>query len=291
MIKISGFTDEITSDFEEQLIAAKELGLSHISIRGVGKENIVNCSLDTVKHFIIPLCQKHELGISSIGSPLGKIFINDVTAFEKEILRTQHIAEIANLLSCKYVRIFSFYIPARENSLNYHDTTIANIKMIIDILANAGLIGILENEKETFCETPDRCKLLIEGVKSPALKLAFDFANFVQCNVDTLEAYHLLADHIEYFHIKDAKYGGNNVVCGTGDGKIKEILFDSIVKRHYGGFLTLEPHLAIFDSLSQLELKKPEEIIPDSQVESGYQGFKIQLKALQDILNTFQEEK
>jgi sugar phosphate isomerase/epimerase len=288
MIKFSGFSDEISSDFEEQLVSAKELGLSHISIRGVDKQNIADCSIETVNSHILPLCQKYGISISSIGSPLGKIFIYDSAAFTKELDRTRHIAEIANILSCKYVRIFSFYIPHGQNPDDYLDEVSEKLNQIVDILQQAGLIGILENEKETFCDIPARSLGLVELIGNPNLRLAFDFANFVQCDADPLEAYELLSEYIEYFHIKDAKFGGSNVVCGTGDGRIKEILFDSIVNNHYSGFLTLEPHLALFDSLAQLELRKPEEIIPDSQVESGYQGFKLQLKALKEILNSFQ---
>ena len=41
----------------------------------------------------------------------------------------------------------------------------------------------------------------------------------------------LLKDYIEYYHIKDAnKADKENVVCGTGQGKIEEILTDAYKK-------------------------------------------------------------
>ena len=76
-------------------------------------------------------------------------------------------------------------------------------------------------------------------------KAIFDFANFVQCGEDTQECYDLLKDEIVYIHIKDAvSTDSQNVVCGTGEGKIPEILAQAI-DSGYKGFLTLEPHLVL----------------------------------------------
>lgn len=286
MIRISGFTDEITNDFEQQLIAAKKIGLTYISIRGVDNENIADCSIEKIKNRVLPLCEKHQISISSIGSPIGKIFINDTEAYMHELTRAQHICEIAKLLSCKFIRIFSFYTPTSNNDLNVTNKVIEKLKPIIEVIKENKLIAILENEKDTYCETAINCKRLLEGIDYCTLKIAFDFANFVQCNEDPIEAYTLLSDKVSYFHIKDAKWNGLNVVCGKGDGKIKEILYDAIVKNNYCGFLTLEPHLAIFDTLAKLELKKPEEIIPINQAESGYQAFEFQFAALKKILTS-----
>ena len=43
------------------------------------------------------------------------------------------------------------------------------------------------------------------------------------------------------------------MLCGTGEGKIPELLHKAIVEEGYTGFLTLEPHLVLFDSLQSLE--------------------------------------
>jgi len=84
-------------------------------------------------------------------------------------------------------------------------------------------------------------------------KCVFDFANFVQCKQDTLEAYELLKDYITYVHIKDAIWeSGEVVVPGTGDGNLKKI-FAALDEAGYEGFLSLEPHLANFSALSSLE--------------------------------------
>ena len=77
----------------------------------------------------------------------------------------------------------------------------------------------------------------------------------MQCDI-IQECYDLLKNDIVYIHIKDAVTTDNeNVVCGTGEGKIPEILGQAI-HDGYKGFLTLEPHLVMFDSLKDLELEE-----------------------------------
>ena len=90
----------------------------------------------------------------------------------------------------------------------------------------------------------------------------------------------MLKDEIVYIHIKDAVTTDNqNVVCGTGEGKIPEILSQAI-KGGYKGFLTLEPHLVLFDSLKDLELEDATEIIKDNKGLDGEGGYKLQYEVI-----------
>lgn len=114
---------------------------------------------------------------------------------------------------------------------------------------------IHENEKDIYGDTGIRCKTLMESLSHPCFLSAFDFANFVQCGEDPMACWDLLKDYVAYIHIKDAVAASKeNVVCGTGEGHIREILELAIYKEGYEGFLTLEPHLVLFESLSDLEL-------------------------------------
>ena len=54
------------------------------------------------------------------------------------------------------------------------------------------------------------------------MKAVFDPANFVQCGVDTLKAWEMLKNKVEYLHIKDA-VGQAIVPAGEGEGNIKEL--------------------------------------------------------------------
>ena len=113
----------------------------------------------------------------------------------------------------------------------------------------SGVVLCHENEKGIFGDIPERCVIIHESI--PEIKAVFDPANFVQCGVNTLDAYAKLKNHINYMHIKDSRLDGSIVPAGYGDGNIKEIV-NSLVESGRNSF-TLEPHLEVFEGLSGLE--------------------------------------
>ncbi len=280
--KISGFSDEISNEFIKQLTTVKELGMNYISIRGLDGRNIAEHSLEEVKEYILPTMAKYNISVSSIGSPIGKVFIDDEDGFKKQCEQLTKLVDMCGLMNCKYIRMFSFYIPKGKNPDDYKEEVINKLKVFVEIASKKDIILLHENEKDIFGDTEVRCRELLNEISSPNFKAIFDFANFVQVDVDTLKAYELLESDIEYIHIKDATKDGN-VPCGTGDGEIKAIL-TKVFAKGYDGFLTLEPHLAVFDSLKDLELEDVSEIIKEDLCSSGEEAYEIQYKALTRVL-------
>ncbi|OMF18514.1 sugar phosphate isomerase [Paenibacillus sp. FSL H8-0548] len=288
---ISGFSDEISSDFDTQLEVVSKLGMRYISLRGIDGRNIGEFSVDEIKESVLPRLQKAQIGVSSIGAPIGKVFVNDEEGFAEQKLMLDRLCQITNLLNCKYIRIFSFYIPKGENADRYKDQVISKLKEYADIAGKHNIILLHENEKDIYGDIARRCHDILKSVASPYFKAIFDFANFVQCGEDTAECYELLKDEIVYIHIKDAvSTDSQNVVCGTGEGKIPEILAQAIASG-YKGFLTLEPHLVLFDSLKDLELEDATEIIKDNKGLDGAGGYKLQYESLLQILETIESEE
>ncbi|WML27976.1 sugar phosphate isomerase/epimerase family protein [Neobacillus sp. OS1-33] len=287
---ISGFSDEISSDFHTQLEVISNLGMKYISLRGIDGKNIGDFTVDEIKENVQPRLQKAGIGVSSIGSPIGKVFINDEEGFAKQKLMLNTLCKIANLLDCQYIRIFSFYIPKSDHADPYREEVVRKLKEFAAIAEKYNVILLHENEKDIFGDIGRRCQEILTEVGSPYFKGIFDFANFVQCGEDTVECYDLLKDEIVYIHIKDAVTAeSENVVCGTGEGKIPELLA-RFIKSGYKGFLTLEPHLVLFDSLKDLELEDATEIIKDNKGLDGAGGYKLQYEALLEILNKIESE-
>ncbi|PNZ20831.1 sugar phosphate isomerase/epimerase, partial [Staphylococcus succinus subsp. succinus] len=110
-IEISGFSDEISSDFDVQLATVHKLGMRYISLRGIDGYNISQFSVTNIKSNVLPKLKKFNIGVSSIGSPIGKIYIDDEEAFKSQLHSLKNLCEIAKVLECNYIRIFSFYIP------------------------------------------------------------------------------------------------------------------------------------------------------------------------------------
>ncbi len=282
--KISGFSDEISDELKEQIAVVKQLGMKYISIRGINGKNIGDFTAKQFESEVLPVLNEQGIKVSSIGSPIGKVFINDNEGFEKQLDALKQLCQIANMLNCKYIRMFSFFIDKNENYDDYKDEVVAKLKQFVEIAQQYNVILLHENEKDIFGDIARRCDILFNEIKSPYFKAIFDFANFVQCGDDTMQAYELLKEHIVYIHIKDASYSvSHNVLCGTGDGKIEEILkkaFDG----GYEGFLTLEPHLAMFGSLKSLELDDVAQIVNTTANIDGKTGYKMQFDAINEIL-------
>ena len=290
-LKISGFSDEISSDFDTQLEVVTKLGMNYISLRGIDGKNIGDFSVDEIKENVLPRLQKAGVSVSSIGSPIGKVFINDEDGFAKQKGMLDTLCQISNLLDCKYIRIFSFYIPKGEDADQYKEDVISKLKEFAAIAEKYNVILVHENEKDIYGDIARRCHEILTEVASPSFKGIFDFANFVQCGEDTQACYDLLRDEIVYIHIKDAvTTDSQNVVCGTGEGKIPELLAQ-FIKSGYKGFLTLEPHLVLFDSLKDLELEDATEVIKDNKGLDGEGGYKLQYEALLEILEKIESEE
>ncbi len=247
---ITGFADDIDSMLDKQMEVLGRLGMSYIEMRGVDGKGLVNCSIEEVKGIKRRLKDK-GMKLSGVGSPIGKIGIGDEFAPHMELLK--HTVEIAHELGAPYIRMFSFYIPGGEKPEAYREQVMERLGEMADYAASQDVILLHENEKGIYGDNGVRCRQIMETFYGEHFKAVFDFANFVQCRQDTLEAYEMLKDYIEYIHVKDAVWEDGRVVpAGYGDGHVKEIL-QMLDAKGYTGFLSLEPHLTEFTGFAQLE--------------------------------------
>lgn len=285
-IMISGFADEISSDFDKQLETVTGLGMHYISLRSADGKGIADYTVEEVEEKLLPRLDKAGVKVSSLGSPIGKVGIEDEEGFEKQLAQLDTLCRICKVLDCKYIRMFSFYIPEGKDPEDYRETVIAKLEKFREVARKHEVTLIHENEKDIYGDIGKRCRVLMDALEDPYFKSAFDFANFVQCGEDTKECWELLKDTVAYIHIKDAvSTDKENVVSGTGEGKIKEILSQAINEEGYEGFLTLEPHLVLFDALASLETTAAENIIKENKAKDGAEGYTMQYRALCDILD------
>ncbi|MBQ0001055.1 MAG: sugar phosphate isomerase/epimerase [Clostridiales bacterium] len=284
-ILISGFADEICDDFREQLETVTRLGMHHISLRSADKKGIADYTVAEAEEKLIPLMKEYGVKVSSIGSPIGKVGIEDEAGFARQLSQLETMAQLCKVLDCKYIRMFSFFMPEGKDPADYREVVISKLKQFIAIAEKYDVILMHENEKDIYGDIADRCLDLMETLGSPNFVFAFDFANFVQCGEDTIRCWDLLQPYIRYIHVKDAVTGsGENVVCGTGDGNIALLLDRAINKEGYKGFLTLEPHLVLFGNLKNLENAEATDIIKMNKASNGAEGYAMQYHALTEIL-------
>ncbi|MCU7730843.1 sugar phosphate isomerase/epimerase [Actinoplanes sp. KI2] len=243
MWTLSGFADEISPDLTEQCEVASGLGLKYIEVRSAWDVNILDLSPDQLSKMKKTL-SAYGMQVSSIGSPIGKIFIDD--DFGPHLERMRHAAEVAHELDAPYIRIFSFFIRPGEDPAGHRGEVIDRMRALVRVAEEADLILLHENEKQIYGDVPARCLDLIRSVGSPYLRLAWDPANFVQVGVRPYsDGYAKLRPHLEYVQIKDALAADGTVVpAGRGDGELAATVR---ALRHDGfdGFFSLEPHLAL----------------------------------------------
>ncbi|WP_078433175.1 sugar phosphate isomerase/epimerase family protein [Metabacillus halosaccharovorans] len=275
---ISAFADEIDANLDTQMDVLDQHGIKHIEMRGVNGKLLVDSSLEEVKE-IKKQIDTRGFKLSAVGSPLGKIKITD--DFEPHLEQFKHTLEIAKIMECKYIRMFSFFIPKGDAPGDYRDEVMKRWKSFIETAEGSGVILLHENESGIYGDTPERCLDLLNTVNSDYFKGIFDFANFVQCKAKNYpDGFELLKDYIEYIHVKDAFYSDGRVVpAGEGDGNVVEIL-QVLHRNGYEGFLSLEPHLWDYKDYSLLEPDSPGYDLP----EGGAKSFAVAVKALKNIL-------
>lgn len=243
MVTLSAFGDEVSQDLNEQMDVLESEGIKHIELRGVWGKNVKDLTDEEVSRIKSAISER-GFGISAIGSPIGKIGIND--DFHTHLQDFLRCVDIANELGAKSIRIFSFYMPEGEDPARYRNDVMGKLKIMRDIAKQRGVILAHENEKGIYGDTGDRCADIMHELMMDGVCALFDPANFVQCGERPYEdAFAKLKGFVRYCHIKDAVMSDGRVVpAGQGDGDVKRILTE-LIASGFSGFLSLEPHLSV----------------------------------------------
>ncbi|MCR4580270.1 MAG: sugar phosphate isomerase/epimerase [Treponema sp.] len=239
--KLAAFADEADGSIDGQIKAMTENGIALLEIRGVDGQNIADISEKKaleVRSKLDNAC----LGVWSLGSPYGKIGIND--DFDSHLEKFKRSLAIADILGAKHVRLFSFYGTNGEEK--YKEQVLEKLSAFAKAAKGSDVLVCHENEKGIYGDMACRCLEIHQAI--PEIKAIFDPANFIQSGQDTLEAWKLLSPYVEYMHIKDAKADGHVVPAGKGIGNLPYLL-----KEYKGQVLTLEPHLSVFEGFEKLE--------------------------------------
>jgi len=266
MFTLSGFADEIDAQLDVQLQVLGGLGIHYLELRGVWGKNVLELDDDELAAVKQGL-ETAGVGVSAIGSPIGNIDIDapmepHLQAFERALL-------VAEELQCPYIRLFSFFVPEGEADRRRGDV-LRRMERLLKTASGHAVTLLHENERHIYGDIPRRCHDLMAHFDSPQLRFTFDPANFVMCGVRPFdEGYALLADYVDYLHIKDGLLAEQRVVpAGQGDGQLRELIA-ALAARGYDGFASLEPHLASAGTFNGF---------------SGPELFEVAARAFRDVL-------
>jgi len=243
MWTLSGFADEIDDDPVTQFQTLNALGIGYVEFRSAWGTNVLDLDDDQIAE-IERLMDRHGIKMSAVGSPIGKISIDD--DFEEHLRRFDRALWVADRFAAPYIRLFSFFIPEGDDPAKHRDEVLRRMAALAERAKGHDVILAHENERAIYGDVPSRCLDIVESVGAENLRLVWDPANFVLCGVRPFtEGYEALRPHIEYLQIKDAvRETGTVVPTGEGDGEIPETI-RALRDDGFDGFFSMEPHLAL----------------------------------------------
>ena len=245
---LSAFADEAGTTLDEQITALKRNGIGYIEPRNINGKPILTLT-DEELYIVKARLDENGIKVNSLGSPIGKYPITE--PFEKHLVDFRRAIEVCKILGTDKMRMFSFFTKQTELEI-YRDEVISRLNAMCEIASEAGITLCHENESEIYGQNPKEMLDLMQNVKG--LKGIFDPANYRMNNCDVIDGINATLINLAYLHIKDAIYDSQIIVpAGDGEGKIPEVL-DMVNKATDGVvYLTLEPHLFLFDAYKLID--------------------------------------
>lgn len=242
MIRLCAFADEAHDSLEGQIEALQRNGIPYVELRGINGTNISKVTEEEATKYAAQLSNS-GIKVWAIGSPIGKVYLDDDFEEHKELLR--HICRLAKIFGTNKIRMFSFKSPWDREGLVFE-----RLNEMVEIASNEGCVLYHENEKAIFGDTAERVKQIMQRVSG--LRFVYDPANFIEVGESADVAMNMLFDKIDYFHIKDViSSTGQLVPAGHGDGKIDELIARICADKDR--VLTIEPHLRVFSGYSEID--------------------------------------
>jgi sugar phosphate isomerase/epimerase len=258
---LSGFADESANHktATEQFVAFAALGLQYYSIRfvdaGQGIKNVMKLTLPEIQK-VRQLQDEYGLNVSSIGSPVGKIKLEDVEDGTKNVFvpfkkylagDVQKACELAHAFETKLIRGFSFYHPKGSDARKYLPQVVDQLGQIAEACHRSDLTFGLEVEANLVGSEGHILAEIYQQVNHPAMMLIFDAGNLLTqgySTADVFDQYLAMKPGLGWIHVKDYR----NLQPVTKGGHVDEDKLANFVPADQGD----AAHEAIFRDFSRM---------------------------------------
>lgn len=245
---LSAFADEAGSALSEQIGALIDNEIGYIEPRNIDGKSLIAHTEEELFAIKAEL-NKNGIKVNSLGSPIGKYPIEK--PFEDHLVDFGKALNACNILETKNMRVFSFYVTQDQLAEN-RDEVIYRLKELVKIANGRGIRLCHENESKIYGQMPREVHDVLSSVDG--LYGVFDAANYRMNDADIEAGIEATLLRLGYVHIKDAIYKEQMIVpAGEGEGRLGEVLdrvdkaTDEVI------YLTLEPHLKVFDAYKDID--------------------------------------
>ena len=104
--KISGFADEISQDFDQQLKTVTDLGMKYICIRSAEHKGIADYTPEEVRTVLLPKLRAAGVGVSSLGTAIGKVEVDDLRNGQAAGLLLHPDVQLPHPQGCRCRRLY-----------------------------------------------------------------------------------------------------------------------------------------------------------------------------------------
>lgn len=205
----------------EQFAPLAALGLQYYSIRSVdagrGVKNVLKLTTAEIQK-IRKVEDEYDLNVTSIGSPIGKVKLQDTDDGSKNrfvpfkrYLETEvrRACELAHAFETKLIRGFSFYPPRGADPWQHLPQAVEQLGQIVEACHRSDLTFGLEVEANLVGRDGRILAEIHRQINHPALVLVFDAANLLTQGLTQAEVfaeYKAMKPAIGWLHIKDYRY-------------------------------------------------------------------------------------
>ncbi len=245
---LSAFADEAGSTLDEQICALRENGIHYIEPRSINGKGILELSEEELLS-VKKALDESGIRVNSLGSPIGKYDI--ASDFEPHLSLFRKALSACLSLGTERMRIFSFFVSRDELAIRRGEV-LERLGIMLREAEKYGIKLCHENESGIYGQDPEEVLELLTEL--PALYGIFDPANYIMNAASPTEGINATLKNFEYMHIKDAICETQEIVpAGEGEGSIGEIIDLIDGKTDNKVFLTLEPHLRVFDAYKSID--------------------------------------
>ena len=144
MIRLCAFADEAGSSLQAQIDALHRNGIGLLEIRTVDSVNIGDMTLERAEE-VAAILKENNLKVWSLGSPMGKVSLDEEFKFEEYLPKVEHMCKLANIFGADKIRMFSFF-----DAYEKKEQVFAYLKQMVEVANKYGVKLCHENEKKVY---------------------------------------------------------------------------------------------------------------------------------------------